>query len=158
MEKEAVLPAIPSAVSPKQDELAPLPNVELPPIPGSQGTNPGTDAGYTRRDSRKPLTSVSIPGRPVSGRTLLEGKVVSDATGAPLEGVAVILTDRLGRFEKTATSDMQGRYRVSLPDGDWKVQVTSNSGRLYEISQLTVAGGQISDSDDRPVGSLLISR
>ena len=148
----------PRTAIPKFDDPAPLPGTDLPAIPNSPSGEPNTPGELIRRDSRKPVLSAMNPGRPVAGRTLLEGRVLSDSTSQPLEGVMVTLTDRMGRFVKTASSDLQGRYRVSLPDGEWRVQVTSNSGRLYEVSRLTVAGGFITDEQDRPVGGLLITR
>ncbi len=154
---DPVPPALPRSVSPKNEGPAPLPGADLP-APTTPSGDPNSPGEYTRRDSRKPSFSTVSQGKPVAGRTLLEGRVVSEMTRQPLEGVNVLLSDRLGRFERTARSDFDGRYRLSLPDGDWRVQVTSNSGRLYEVSLITVAGGQITDSEDRPVGGLLISR
>ena len=51
-----------------------------------------------------------------------------------------------------------GRFAVRLADGDWAVNVTMPSGRVYEVSQIRVSDGQITDSQGRRVPSLEITR
>ena len=57
-----------------------------------------------------------------------------------------------------AVTDAFGRYAVRLPDGDWTVKVTSASGKVYSVSEVTVSGGQISDELGRDVPTLTINR
>jgi len=45
-----------------------------------------------------------------------------------------------------------------LPDGDWAVDVATRSGRVYEVSQIRVSNGVISDNQGRRVPSLEITR
>ena len=59
---------------------------------------------------------------------------------------------------KTSTTDAFGRFAIRLADGDWTVNVTMPSGRVYEVSQIRVGGGQIIDSQGRRVPSLEITR
>jgi hypothetical protein len=47
---------------------------------------------------------------------------------------------------------------VKLPEGDWTVKVAMPSGRVYEVSQITISGGQITDNFGRDIPSLIITR
>ena len=71
----------------------------------------------------------------------------------------VTVSNRVGTFaDRVAVTDAFGRYAVRLPDGDWTVKVTSASGKVYSVSEVTVSGGQISDELGRDVPTLTINR
>ena len=98
-------------------------------------------------------------GRLARVSNILEGRVVSSDTRQAEEGVRIIVSNRLGKFEnRVATTDAYGRYAVRLPDGDWTVKVDMPSGRVYPVSQITISGGQIVDNFGRDIPSLTITR
>jgi hypothetical protein len=73
--------------------------------------------------------------------------------------VRVTISSRTGAFEdKVALSDHFGRFAVGIPDGDWVVNVTMPSGRVYPVSELTVSNGLITDTVGRDIPSLVITR
>ncbi|HMA47786.1 MAG TPA: hypothetical protein VKP11_11430 [Frankiaceae bacterium] len=95
----------------------------------------------------------------VNRRNILEGKVVSSETRGAEEGVRVIISSRTGAFEdRAATTDASGHYAVHVPDGDWAVKVQMPSGRVYEVSRLTISDGLFTDSLGRNVPTLTITR
>ena len=50
-------------------------------------------------------------------------------------------------------------YRtVRLKDGDWTVNVTMPSGRVYPVSRIRVSNGQIMDPQGNRIPSLEITR
>ena len=57
-----------------------------------------------------------------------------------------------------ALSDAFGRFAVKVPDGDWVVNVTMPSGRVYPVSEITVSNGLITDTIGRDIPSLVITR
>jgi hypothetical protein len=90
---------------------------------------------------------------------ILEGKVLSSQTGQTEEGVRITVANRGRTFiDRQGTTDAYGHYAIRLPDGDWTVKVTMPSGRTYDVSQITISGGQIVDSLGRQVPSLTITR
>jgi hypothetical protein len=71
----------------------------------------------------------------------------------------VIVSSRTGNYvDRVSTTDAVGHYALRLPDGDWTVKVTMPSGRVYAVSQITISGGQITDSYGRDIPSLTITR
>jgi hypothetical protein len=110
-----------------------------------------------RHEVRRPA-DLSRSVRALS-RNVLTGIVQSSASGEPEEGVRLTLTypsDR--RLNKVTSTDAYGRFAVRLADGDWTVNVTMPSGRVYAVSQLRVSDGQITDSQGRRIPSLEITR
>ncbi len=55
-------------------------------------------------------------------------------------------------------TDAFGRFSVRLSEGDWTVNVTMPSGRVYAVSDIRLSNGQITDSLGRRVPSLEITR
>ncbi len=56
-------------------------------------------------------------------------------------------------------SDAYGRFAIKLSEGDWTVNVTMPSGRVFPVSQITVSGGKIYDQrEGLEVPSLIITR
>jgi hypothetical protein len=97
------------------------------------------------------------PARPRFPNILI-GTVLSSSDGQPEEGVQISVRNAAMGVGKTATTNAFGRFAVRLADGDWTVDVTMPSGRIYEVSQLRVADGVITDSQGRRVPSLEITR
>jgi hypothetical protein len=90
---------------------------------------------------------------------VLFGRVKSRETSEPEEGVRVTIRSRRNAYEdRVALSDAFGRFAVKVPDGDWVVNVTMPSGRVYPVSEITVSNGLISDSIGRDIPSLVITR
>jgi hypothetical protein len=140
------------ARTPVQPPVAPAGTPgELNPVPGEGTTT------EPRHEVRRPA-DFSRTGRAAS-RNVLTGIVQSSASGEPEEGVRLTLTypsDR--RLNKATATDAYGRFAVRLADGDWTVNVTMPSGRVYAVSQLRVSNGQITDSQGRRIPSLEITR
>jgi hypothetical protein len=93
-------------------------------------------------------------------RNILFGKVESSAGGQPEEEVRVIVSNRSNRaIRHEGMSDAYGRFAIKLSDGDWTVNVTMPSGRVFPVSQITVSGGKIYDQrEGLEVPSLIITR
>ncbi len=126
-------------------DLTPVQREPAAPV-GYQVQKPVGPAPYVRSVSKGDLNK-------------LQGKVISSETGLPEEGVRISIANRGGAFvDRTATTDALGRYAVTLPDGDWTVNVSMPSGRVYGVSQLTVSNGQIHDDLGRDIPTLLIHR
>ncbi len=62
------------------------------------------------------------------------------------------------RSREGTTTNAFGRFAVRLTDGDWAVDVTMPSGNVYEVSQIRVSDGVITDSLGRQVPFLEITR
>ncbi|MDR3634572.1 MAG: hypothetical protein P4L84_12265, partial [Isosphaeraceae bacterium] len=109
----------------------------------------------TLRKARKPVF-----GSPTKlTENVLSGIVKSGDTGELVEGVPLRLTNRLrASADRALETDAYGRFAVRLPDGDWDVQVTMPSGRVYTVSRLNVSNGKIVDDQGRNIPSLIITR
>src|SRR4028119_1167793 len=69
----------------------------------------------------------------------IEGRVL-DSNGAAVPGVTVTATNTQTGFEKTATSDEEGNYRlILLPPGTYKVVASGAQG--FQTATLENAGG-----------------
>ena len=141
------------------------PEIKAPVMPSGEKDNselkraPGANnAGTTRHDVGKPVlpTTTVRPER----RNVLFGKVESSAAGQPEEEVRVIVSSRSNRaIRHEGMSDAYGRFAIKLSEGDWTVNVTMPSGRIYPVSQITVSGGKVFDErEGREVPSLIITR
>ncbi len=139
--------AVPTA--PAESRPAELPP-ELPPA-----ANPPT--GEVRRQSlRPPYTTRTTPPE---YRNVLLGFVQSSASGQREEGVRLIVTDPSDPTHVKATvTDAFGKFAIKLTDGEWTVNVTMPSGRVYAVSQIRVSDGQITDTQGRRVPRLEITR
>ena len=92
-------------------------------------------------------------------RSLLQGRVVSATTGTPEKDLNVVISSAVGRFrDRTVTTDKDGRFSVVLPEGDWNVRVPVAGSKADSIWPITVAGGLITDDQDREVATLTINR
>lgn len=120
----------------------------LPPIaPDSPG----------RHESYKPSTYTMRPV-PTQMRNVLIGTVRSRTDGELQEGVRIGLRrPGIGRAKETMTNAL-GNFAVRLTDGEWDVDVTMPSGRVYVVSRLRVSDGTIVDELGRRVPSLEITR
>jgi hypothetical protein len=105
----------------------------------------------------RPTNYGAQPGRP-DRRNILRGTVLSSAAGEPEEGVRISVTSLSGSSGKATLTNAFGEFAVKVADGDWKVNVTMPSGKVYAVSQIRVANGQITDSGGRRVPSLEITR
>ena len=126
--------------------------------PGTLGTQPGppsTDEAINRT-SMRPSTYPSRPGT----RNILRGRVVSWETGRGEEFVTVVLQNRSRVYEdRTAMTDADGQFKVSLPDGDWAVKVKMDSGSVYTVGRgVTATAGRVLDASSSEVRELLIQR
>ncbi|HKB66887.1 MAG TPA: TonB-dependent receptor [Pyrinomonadaceae bacterium] len=71
----------------------------------------------------------------------IEGRVL-DPNGAALPGFTVTATNQQTGFEKTATSDSEGNYRVILlPPGPYTVRATGQGFTQTELRDITVTVG-----------------
>ncbi len=109
-----------------------------------------------RRDSMRPNYATQASRGRFSN--ILVGTVLSNSDGQPEEGVRISVRNAATGGAKTTTTNAFGRFAVKVADGDWAVDVTMPSGRVYEVSQLRVAAGVITDSQGRRVPSLEITR
>ena len=91
-------------------------------------------------------------------RNVLIGTVLTSASREPEEGVRISVRNANGGRPRATTTNAFGRFAVRLTDGDWAVDVTMPSGNVYEVSQIRVSDGVITDSLGRRVPSLEITR
>src|SRR5262249_54768707 len=130
-----------------------------PTAPGETDSNapPIGPLGETRHEAMRPSTYGTQAARP-SLRNILVGTVLSDAEREPEEGVRIRVRNLDTGSGKDTTTNAFGRFAVKLADGDWAVDVTTRGGRVYEVSQIRVSNGVITDSRGRRVPSLEITR
>ena len=147
--------------NPKTTQTRPIP--VAPPVPSGDANDLSapfpadtSQQGEMRRQVQRPAFSTRT--RP-EFRNVLFGVVQSSSDGQPEEGVRVSVTNTSdpNRGKSTVTNAF-GRFSMRLYDGDWTVNVTMPSGRVYSVSQLRVNEGQITDSLGRRVPSLEITR
>jgi len=137
-----------------------IPPPTAPTAPGEADPNappPIGPPGETRHESMRPSNYGTQAVRP-SLRNILVGTVLANADREPEEGVRIRVRSLAGGSGKDTTTNAFGRFAVRLPDGDWAVEVATRSGRVYEVSQIRVADGVITDSQGRRVPSLEITR
>jgi hypothetical protein len=75
--------------------------------------------------------------------------------------VNVVIASAVGRFrDRTVTTDADGRFSAVLPEGDWTVRVPAAGSNpdADSVWPITVAGGLITDDQDREVATLTINR
>jgi hypothetical protein len=124
--------------------------IDLKPAPGFDGS------GTIRRDSSKPIYSTRAlrPER----RNVLIGKVES-STGEPQGEVPVTVTSRSNSLiHHDGLTNAFGGFAIRLTDGEWTVNVTMPSGRVYPVRTVTVTNGRVVDNQEgRDVHSLIIT-
>src|SRR5207237_958564 len=92
-------------------------------------------------------------------RNVLFGQVQSSDVGDPEQDVRVTVTSRSDpTFSRVALTNAFGWFALRLADGEWTVNVTMPSGRIYPVSQVSVSNGQVTDTQGRKVPSLIITR
>jgi hypothetical protein len=102
----------------------------------------------------KPVLTLPRPGL-----SLLKGRVRSSVSAEPQSGVRITVSSRTNAYEdRVVRSDESGRFALRVPDGDWTVNVTMPSGRVYPVYRITVSGGSIIDDQGRDVPALVIDR
>jgi len=122
--------------------------------PGLESAPKAGDLGPDRRESFRYTPERSSPAK----GTVLHGRVETNS-GDPREGVHVAVASRTGRrISRYGVSDAFGAFAIGLEDGDWSVQVTMPSGRVYSVRQISVTNGRVvDDQEQRDVPSLIIS-
>jgi len=84
---------------------------------------------------------------------------VETNSGDPREGVRVDVANRTDRrLARHGISDAFGSFAIGLEDGDWSVEVTMPSGRVYSVRQISVTKGRVvDDQEQREIPNLIIS-
>ena len=140
----------PPYVPPAEDKD---PNQMPLPKPGALG-DPNPRANETMYRTRKPATYPEV-------RNILKGRVVAYDSRRPEEGVTVVVSSLNNTFsDRTAMSDADGEFKLSLPEGDWTVKVQMPSGRIAAVGReyVTATSGRVTDSSGRNVKELVITR
>jgi hypothetical protein len=124
--------------------------IDLRPAPGVDGS------GTIRREAGKPIYSTRAlrPER----QNILIGRVES-AAGEPVSEVPVTVTNRSNSLiHHDGLSNAFGGFAIRLTDGEWTVNVTMPSGRVYPVRSVTVSNGRVVDNQEgREVHSLIIT-
>ncbi len=130
------------------------PAVERGKEPGLETAPKSGDVGPNRRESYRYTPERSSPAR----RSVLYGRVETNS-GDPREGVRVAAASRTEpRRFRHGLSDAFGSFAIGLEDGDWSVQVTMPSGRVFSVRQISVANGRVvDDQEQRDIPNLIIS-
>lgn len=127
----------------------------LPPISPPGGPELGPDASGSTRSSYRPAPTEMAPRPALPALGALRGSVISTTALKPEAGVRVVFADSRGRYgDRETASDAEGRFEVSLPDGDWRVSVEGADGKLTPYGNVTVASGRFYDERGRVVSSL----
>jgi len=125
-------------------------DIDLRPAPGADSS------GTIRRDVSKPVYSTRAlrPER----RNILIGRVESSA-GEPQGEVPVTVTSRSNSsIHRDGLTNAFGGFAIRLTDGEWTVNVTMPSGRVYSVRSVTVSNGRVLDNQEgREVQSLIIT-
>lgn len=162
---------ISSAVIPpatKAEEMPPVaPAAADLPVPVLPAETPESEAAPTggtteprKRKAFKPVTPTPfVRSAQAKNLNVLQGRVFSPEYAAPESGVAIAFASRRKTStDRVATTDQAGKFSVRLPDGEWSVQVTMPSGRVYTVSELIVSKGQVRDDQGRDIPTLTINR
>ncbi len=131
----------------------PVPAAGEPVLPGPGQIGPKMNETQYR-GARKPATYSEV-------RNILKGRVVSYESGRPEEGVTVVVSSMTNTFsDRTAMSDADGNFKLSLPEGDWIVKVQMPSGRVLAVGReyVTATSGRVTDPSGRNVPELVITR
>ncbi len=113
--------------------------------PGLEPAPKSGDGATTQRESYRYTPERSSPAT----RSVLYGRVETKS-GDPREGVRVAVASRTGRrLSRFGISDAFGGFAIGLEDGDWSVEVTMPSGRVYSVRQISVANGRVVDDQER---------
>ena len=109
-----------------------------------------------RRDASKAVYGLRTlrPER----RNVLFGRV-ENSSGGPLGEVPVSVTSRSnGAIHRDGMTNAFGGFAIRLYDGEWTVNVTMPSGRVYPVRNVTVSDGRVLDNKEgREVPTLIIS-
>lgn len=113
-----------------------------------------------RHQAQRPAFTDSGVQRARLARGTLRGRVLSAVSGKPEAGVVIVVADARERYrDRQATTDANGGFSISLPEGDWTLRVPKAPGSTETIDRgVTVGGGYITDEQDREVTSLTINR
>ena len=130
------------------------------PKPGEAGSTqpppvPKVDETLYRRSRRPAFNGTS------ETRNIFRGRVIAFDSGRPEEAVTVVLASKTGTFvDRTAMSDADGEFKVSLPEGDWVLKVKMPSGSLLPVGRdyFSAVGGKVIDSGGRDVNAFTINR
>jgi hypothetical protein len=133
---------------------------EPPPVPSPLETLPLPKPGdTTRRDSMKPVPTNTV--RATNLKNVLQGKVVAADSKLPEEGVEVMLTDRRNpSLFKTTRTNAYGQFAITLPPGEWAINIEMPSGRTLAVDRgvVTAGAGKVVDMYGRELPNLVISR
>ena len=122
------------------------------PVKPADDGGPAPSGDADRREARRPVYTTTA-------RSTLRGQVISVTDGKGTAALKVTLADARGRFkDRAVTTDKDGRFAVTLPEGDWTVAVPSSAAGQVIEQPITVAGGLITDDRDREITSLTINR
>jgi len=141
----APLPA-PTASAGATAKSAPVPS---PPSPSgtraAMGVEGGLSAAATPEDKKKLAAPTNEKGR-LSGR-------VTDPSGAVVPGTNVQLFDQNGALVAAASTDTSGNYSVSLPTGQYRLELQQAGFKTNVIDQLHVSPGENRLDGELQVGS-----
>jgi len=151
----------PSAPAPeKNDKEITEPNgLAVPPVDTPK------DPGEVNRSSFRPVPTVMTPRATASRANMLIGDVVavSGLSEKPVPNAQVVFSDQRKTYsDRTRTTDAQGGFQISLPNGDWMVKIVdptaAGGAQAREYGRITSAGGSYYDEDDRPVYRLKLNQ
>lgn len=74
---------------------------------------------------------------------------VTDPKGAVVVGATVTVTDAATNKTYTAVTDAQGRYKLSVPPGNYNVSVAARGFNDAQVAHVAVAEGQTATADVR---------
>ena len=119
---------------------------------------PGADNSETRirRDANRPVYGLRTLR--AERRNVLFGRV-ENSSGDPLGEVPVSVTSRSNSaIHRDGMTNAFGGFAIKLYDGEWTVNVTMPSGRVYPVRNVTVSDGRVLDNKEgREVPTLIIS-
>jgi anti-sigma factor RsiW len=137
-------PPAPAASAVAAAKSAPVPS---PPSPSraAMGAAGGLSAAATPEDKKKLAKPTNEKGR-LSGR-------VTDPSGTVVPGTNVQLFDQNGKLVATTSTDTSGNYSVSLPTGQYRLELQQAGFKTNVIDQLNVSSGENRLDGELQVGS-----
>jgi Carboxypeptidase regulatory-like domain/Photosynthesis system II assembly factor YCF48/Putative zinc-finger len=128
---------------------APAPAAPPPPAPAASPTRGRADdsAAASMSEAKKQLANPTNEKGHLSGR-------VTDPSGAVVAGTNVQLFDQKGTLVATTSTDSNGNYSLSLPTGQYKLELQQSGFKTDVIDQLNVSPGENRLNGELQVGSV----
>lgn len=141
------------------DDTRPGGPVPDEPTGGGLQTPTGSQDNSVQRSAMRPRPTELNPQTNSVPVNALRGEVAAATDGKPVPSVRVVFSDARQTYrDRATTTDVNGRFHVVLPNGDWTVAIEDATGKLTPYGNITSTNGRFLDEGDRVVSSLRLNR